>query len=453
MAHYPGGLELSSVPEIMAPAAIGEPREELSRAVFAVNDAGNLTDALAANLEWLSQALTSRAANDEVRPLMCEAVDVCIQLTRLLGGAIGSCRSVTRTVSPSLSATPLARLVAIAVSKISRLADSAGVLLLSEGPEDLLVSVDPELMNTALETLLIRAVHSSPAQGVVRIHFDRCGGHAVIALNSEGAGLSRIQLEQLYSSSCVANAEGVASSLTSEALRVISTMLFEQGGYLDAEERPEGGATLFIVVPASDDAIEEPVKSGTVLAVRGGSSLRQDSVAEQKRSEKMIVHSDRFGAIEVDATDTLSFPTGIVGFPKENEFVLVRKTDSQIVGWLQSTKSSYLTLPVVSAHVLGPRFPDVPIESYAERAGLGTNPEELAVLAVLSAPPGQPATVNLMAPIIVNATTRQGAQVLIEGTRFTTRELFIVQATPNLDLEHSATAMPDEPQSATSAAE
>jgi flagellar assembly factor FliW len=75
-----------------------------------------------------------------------------------------------------------------------------------------------------------------------------------------------------------------------------------------------------------------------------------------------------------------------------------------------------------------PKYPDVDIVSYAEAAGLGQSLDELAVLVVLNAPPGIPATVNLVAPIIVNATTRKGAQLLLEGSRFTTREIFMLPA-------------------------
>jgi flagellar assembly factor FliW len=45
-------------------------------------------------------------------------------------------------------------------------------------------------------------------------------------------------------------------------------------------------------------------------------------------------------------------------------------------------------------------------------------------MVVLCALSGQPATVNLLAPIVVNASTRTGAQVILEGTRFSTREFF-----------------------------
>ena len=140
----------------------------------------------------------------------------------------------------------------------------------------------------------------------------------------------------------------------------------------------------------------------------------------------MAIQSNRFGRVEVNAKDIITFPKGIIGFADEHEFVLIRTTNAQSVGWLQSVTNPSMALPVVSAHVLAPPYPDVDIESYAQAVGHGTNFEDMAVLVVLNAQPGVPATVNLVAPIIVNAATCVGAQVLLEGTRFTTRELFVL---------------------------
>jgi len=158
----------------------------------------------------------------------------------------------------------------------------------------------------------------------------------------------------------------------------------------------------------------------------------------------MIIQSNRFGSIEVDAQEILSFTRGLIGFAEEQEFVLVRTNKDSAVGWLQSAGTPGMALPVVSAHVLIPKYPDVDIESYAEAAGLGCSLDELAVLVVLNAPPGIPATVNLVAPIIVNAATRKGAQLLLEGSRFTTREIFMLPAqreqTVQSDVQAATTA-------------
>ncbi len=137
-----------------------------------------------------------------------------------------------------------------------------------------------------------------------------------------------------------------------------------------------------------------------------------------------MIQSERFGTIEMASEEVLHFPAGVVGFPAEREFVLVRHGEASVVAWLQSIKTPGLALPVISAHSLAPDYPDVPLETLVERAGLGNNPDELAVVVVLCAPRGLPATVNLLAPIVVNATTRKGAQIFLEGSRFSTREVF-----------------------------
>lgn len=139
----------------------------------------------------------------------------------------------------------------------------------------------------------------------------------------------------------------------------------------------------------------------------------------------MNIQSRRFGSIEIDDESVLTFPEGIIGFPDEHAFVLIPHNSGGFLAWLQSARSPDLALPVVSAHAFGDKYPDVPVEPAAEAAGLGTNVEDIAVLVVLCAPQGQPATVNLLAPIVVNVATRRGAQLILDGSRFTTRELFI----------------------------
>ncbi len=138
----------------------------------------------------------------------------------------------------------------------------------------------------------------------------------------------------------------------------------------------------------------------------------------------MTVRSNRFGAIETVPDTTIDFPSGLIGFPGEREFILVRHSRSDTVAWLQSTTNPELAFPVVSAHGFAGIYPDVPLEQLARNHGVGDDGGELAVMAVLSAPQGGPATVNLLAPIVVDPISRKGAQIFLEGTRFSTRELY-----------------------------
>ena len=139
----------------------------------------------------------------------------------------------------------------------------------------------------------------------------------------------------------------------------------------------------------------------------------------------MQINSQRFGVVELDDDAVLSFPSGIIGFPREQAFALIPHQGSTYLAWLQSVTNEALAFPVISAHFYGDSYPDVSVVGAAHAAGISGARDDFAVLAVLCAPIGQPATVNLMAPIIINSETRTGAQVILEGSRFSTREVFV----------------------------
>jgi flagellar assembly factor FliW len=138
----------------------------------------------------------------------------------------------------------------------------------------------------------------------------------------------------------------------------------------------------------------------------------------------MNIESQRFGTLDINEDELLTFPHGVIGFPTEQRFALVPHHGSGYIAWLQSASTPGLAFPVVSAHAFGERYPDVPVEAAAREVGVEGDEDTLAVMVVLCALANQPATVNLLAPIVVNAATRKGAQVILEGTRYSTREFF-----------------------------
>lgn len=157
---------------------------------------------------------------------------------------------------------------------------------------------------------------------------------------------------------------------------------------------------------------------------------------------EMQIETTRFGLVEVPEEALIRFESGIIGFPRESKFALIPHAGSALIAWLQSAVTPALAFPVVSAHGLVVDYPDVPLVPVAEKAGLKGELDDFAVLAVLSAPRSLPATVNLLAPLLINSVTRQGSQVFLEGSRFTTRELFAV---PGAASSSAASEAPAEP--------
>jgi flagellar assembly factor FliW len=149
----------------------------------------------------------------------------------------------------------------------------------------------------------------------------------------------------------------------------------------------------------------------------------------------MRIQTDRFGTFEVDDKDPIHFPQGMIGFPSEKQFVLLRHRDDSAIGWLQSTSNSALAFPVVSIDALAVAYPTIAATPEGGQKAEEVDPH--AVMAVLCASAGQPATVNLLAPIVVNVRSRKGAQILLEGTAFSTNEPFVLRNVP---------AMPEAPK-------
>ena len=142
----------------------------------------------------------------------------------------------------------------------------------------------------------------------------------------------------------------------------------------------------------------------------------------------MRIQTDRFGTFEVDDKDPIHFPQGMIGFPSEKQFVLLRHRDDSAIGWLQSTTNPALAFPVVSIDALAVAYPAITAAPAPGQTEVEADPH--AVMAVLCASAGQPATVNLLAPIVVNVRSRKGAQILLEGTKFSTSEPFVLRELP-----------------------
>jgi flagellar assembly factor FliW len=142
---------------------------------------------------------------------------------------------------------------------------------------------------------------------------------------------------------------------------------------------------------------------------------------------EMKIESQRFGTMEVAEEQLIRFADGMIGFPEEKEYVLLPHGQSEWFAGLQSTENPALAFRVVSAHDVSDSYNGA-LDALINAAGLGSSRDDVAVMAVLCAPQTGPATINLVAPIVVNATTRNAAQVLLDNSRFSTREVFAAQA-------------------------
>lgn len=128
----------------------------------------------------------------------------------------------------------------------------------------------------------------------------------------------------------------------------------------------------------------------------------------------VTIHTSRFGELEVQDETLLTFPSGLVGFPAVQQFVVLDVAEDCQYQWFQAIKEPDLAFVIIDVHGLDPEFQaQISDEGLAELEVTPSDP--VLIMAVVTIPSEQPeqATANLRAPLMVNLRTRKGKQLIL----------------------------------------
>ena len=143
----------------------------------------------------------------------------------------------------------------------------------------------------------------------------------------------------------------------------------------------------------------------------------------------MKLTGTRFGDIDFGPNDVLFFKEGLIGFPKLQEFVLISHKDDSPFRWLQSVQEpSIAFLTAIPQHFV-PTYNPALTTAVVESLKLQEETERY-VLTTASIPKGQPneMTLNLAAPILVNAENRSAIQCVLEDEAYTVKHRVFSEA-------------------------
>lgn len=125
------------------------------------------------------------------------------------------------------------------------------------------------------------------------------------------------------------------------------------------------------------------------------------------------LETTRFGAIDIDSDDFLSFPEGLIGLERCRTWVLLADAENDVLGWLQSTEQPEIAMAVVSPRRILPKYQ----LRIARREIEPLQLDDVRTARVLAIVAGneQSITLNLKAPLVINLTRRMGRQVVANG--------------------------------------
>lgn len=136
------------------------------------------------------------------------------------------------------------------------------------------------------------------------------------------------------------------------------------------------------------------------------------------------LENTRFGNLTYDESTIITFPDGVIGFPKDNRFILIERAKGP-VSYLQSVDSAWLALPVLDGSAIMPSYPNMPVDKVA--ALVGARPEGLAVMVVVTVVAGA-LRANLLAPILIDADRRIAKQFVLDDSQYSASTA--IQAAP-----------------------
>lgn len=132
----------------------------------------------------------------------------------------------------------------------------------------------------------------------------------------------------------------------------------------------------------------------------------------------MLVQTKYFGEIDLTEEKILTLDKGLMGFDECKKYTILydsEKEEGTNVMWFQSVDNPTLALPMINPLLVKEDYN--PVVEDELLCGLGEiNEENLVILVTMTVPEDiKNMSVNLKAPIIINADTRKGAQIIVEN--------------------------------------
>lgn len=132
----------------------------------------------------------------------------------------------------------------------------------------------------------------------------------------------------------------------------------------------------------------------------------------------MLIQTKYFGEIDLTEEKIITLERGLFGFEEFKKYTILydcEKEGGSNISWFQSVDEPALALPVINPLLVKEDYN--PVVEDELLSGIGEITEEnLVILLTMTVPADiKEMSVNLKAPIIINADTRKGTQLIVEN--------------------------------------
>ncbi len=131
----------------------------------------------------------------------------------------------------------------------------------------------------------------------------------------------------------------------------------------------------------------------------------------------MRIPSEKLGELEIDESSIINFVSPIIGFEQIKQYVIVKLSQNDKFSWLQSVDNESVTFPITVPQAFDIDY-TFEIDDNNQKLLNLNDTNDLLTFNIVTIPLNRPedATINLLAPIIVNIKENKGAQIILSGS-------------------------------------
>lgn len=141
----------------------------------------------------------------------------------------------------------------------------------------------------------------------------------------------------------------------------------------------------------------------------------------------MKIETKFHGTLDISKEQIITFKKGIPGFEKETQFVILELFEGTLFKVLQSIHESYVAFIVCDPWMFELDYEFDLKDSIIEDLQIHSS-DDLDIYNILTISQDMSkSTMNLLAPIVVNKKQNSGMQVVLEGTKYTTKHAIRIE--------------------------
>jgi flagellar assembly factor FliW len=133
------------------------------------------------------------------------------------------------------------------------------------------------------------------------------------------------------------------------------------------------------------------------------------------------VNTTRFGELQVNKDDVISFSEGLLGFENLKSFFVVDPGDSTLILWLQSTEDEKIAFPIIEPKIFKPDYVAKLLPADMNSVEL-ENLAQAKIYSILTIPSDiTNMSANLKAPIVINNEKKVAKQIVLQDSKLSVR--------------------------------